>query len=222
MKRRRVKITGLGFVTPAGIGKEEFWQGILEPVSRVTSLKKYPEEAGAFVSAEVKDFRLENYMPNVPSKRMPRHTQFALAAASLAARDAGLELPQLRGKGAIVMIGATLMDFGVINKGVDIIVKKGPVNALPTSVTTALVSAIGAAVGESIGGTTRTMSLQSACCSGLDAIGRSAEMIANGEAEIAVCGGGGGAALFSPDAGAQVGRSRPGQPGFPRAAMPAL
>ena len=51
MRRRRVKITGLGFVTPAGIGKEEFWQGILEPVSRVTATKKFPEEAGAFVAA---------------------------------------------------------------------------------------------------------------------------------------------------------------------------
>ena len=48
MKRRRVKITGLGFVTPAGIGKEEFWSGILEPVSRVTAKKNYPEEAGPF------------------------------------------------------------------------------------------------------------------------------------------------------------------------------
>ncbi len=215
MKRRRVKITGLGFVTPAGIGKEEFWRGILEPVSRVTALKKYPEEAGAFVSAEVKDFRLENYMPNVPGKRMPRHTQFAMAAAALAARDAGLELPQLRGKGAIVMIGATLMDFGVINKGVEIIVKKGPVNALPTSVTTALVSAIGAAVGESIGGTTRTMSLQSACCSGLDAIGRSAEMIANGEAEIAVCGGAEAPLYFHPMLELKLAGLAPGNPDFP-------
>ena len=66
MKRRRVKITGLGFVTPAGIGRDEFWQGILEPISRVTPSTKYPSEAGAFVSAEVKDFRLEDFLPNVP------------------------------------------------------------------------------------------------------------------------------------------------------------
>ncbi len=215
MKRRRVKITGLGFVTPAGIGKDEFWQGILEPVSRVTAATKYPEEAGAFVSAEVKDFRLEDYLPNVQGKRMPRHTQFALAAATLAAQDAGLTLQQLRGQGAIVMIGATLMDFGVINKGVDIIVKKGPINALPTSVATALVSAIGAAVSEAIGGTTRSMSLQSACCSGLDAVGRSAEMIANGEAHIAVCGGSEAPLFFHPMLELKLAGLAPGNPDFP-------
>jgi len=215
MKRRRVKITGLGFVTPAGIGKEAFWDGILEPVSRVKHATKFPEEAGAFVSAEVKDFRLEDYLPNVPGKRMPRHTQFALTAAHLAAKDAGLALTDLRGQGAIVMIGATLMDFGVINKGVEIIVKKGPINALPTAVTTALVSAIGATVGEAIGGTTRTMSLQSACCSGLDAIGRSAEMIASGEAEFAVCGGSEAPLYFHPMLELKLAGLAPGNPHLP-------
>ena len=215
MKHRRVKITGLGFVTPAGIGKEEFWSGILEPVSRVTAATKYPEEAGAFVAAEVKGFKLENYYSDAPSKRMPRHTQFALAAAALAAQDVGMTLPQLRGKGALVMIGATLMDFGVINKGVEIILRKGPNNALPTSVSNALVSAIGAAVGDAIGGTTRTMSLQSACCSGLDAIGRSAEMIANGEAEIAICGGSEAPLYFHPMLELKLAGLAPGNPDHP-------
>ena len=215
MKRRRVKITGLGFVTPAGTGKDAFWQGILEPVSRVVAAKKFPDEAGAFVAAEVKGFHLDHYAGGANSKRMPRHTQFALAAAALAAEDAGLSLPQLRDRGALVMIGATLMDFGVINKGVDIIVRKGPINALPTSVSSALVSAIGAAVGEAIGGTTRTMSLQSACCSGLDAIGRSAEMIANGEAEIAVCGGAEAPLYFHPMLELKLAGLAPGNPDFP-------
>ncbi|MEO6874724.1 MAG: beta-ketoacyl synthase N-terminal-like domain-containing protein [Opitutaceae bacterium] len=211
MKRRRVKITGLGFVTPAGIGKDKFWQGILEPISRVTVATKYPEGAGAFVSAEVPDFRLDRYY-YTDSKRMPRHTQFALAAAALAAKDAGFELSDFRDQGAIVMIGATLMDFGVINKGVDIIVRKGPLNALPTAVSTALVSAIGATVGEAIGGTTRTMSLQSACCSGLDAIGRAAEMIANGEGEIAVCGGAEAPLYFHPMLELKLAGLAPGNP----------
>ena len=53
MKRRRVKITGIGFVTPAGIGKEAFLRGIMEPVSRVVAVTRFPEDAGAFVAAEV-------------------------------------------------------------------------------------------------------------------------------------------------------------------------
>lgn len=189
MKRRRVKITGIGFVTPAGIGKEEFLRQIQEPVSRVCALTRFPEEAGPFVGAEVKNFKLERFVEAENSRRMPRHTQFALAATSLAVRDAGILLDDVRELGALVMIGATLMDFGAINKGVDLILRRGASSAMPTSVESALVSGIGAAVSELVGGSTRAMSLQSACCSGLDAIGRAADMISTGETEIAICGG---------------------------------
>ncbi len=189
MKRRRVKITGLGFVTPAGIGKAEFLQGIQEPVSRVTVINRFPEEAGPFVAAEIKAFKLERIVPEANSKRVPRHTQLAMAATALALRDAGLDFADLRDANALVMIGATLMDFGTINKGVDMILRHGRFSGMPTSVASALVSGIGAAIGELIGAPTRAMSLQSACCSGLDAIGRAADIIATGEAEVAVCGG---------------------------------
>jgi 3-oxoacyl-(acyl-carrier-protein) synthase len=155
---------------------------------------------------------MDDHVAGVSSKRMPRHTQLALAAASLAAEDAGITLTGLREAGALVMIGATLMDFGVINKGVELILRKGPNNALPTSVASALVSAIGASVGELIGGTTRTMSLQSACCSGLDAIGRAAEMISVGEADIAVCGGSEAPLYFHPMLELKLAGLAPGNP----------
>jgi len=92
MKRRRVKITGIGFVTPAGIGKEAFWQGILEPVSYVAAVKRFPEEAGAFVASEVRGFKPQDYVLLSGGKKLPRHTQFALAAVALALKDAGLTI----------------------------------------------------------------------------------------------------------------------------------
>jgi 3-oxoacyl-[acyl-carrier-protein] synthase II len=215
MKRRRVKITGLGFVTPAGIGKPAFWQGILEPVSRVTAVKKFPEEAGAFVAAEVKGFKLENYVSDVSSKRMPRHTQFAVAAAALALGDAGLSLAALRGRSPLVMIGASLMDFGSINKGVDIIVRKGPVNGLPSSVFSASVSSISGTLGELIGGVTRTLALQSACCAGTDAIGHAADMVARGETDLALCGGTEAPLFFHPMLELRMAGLAPGNPENP-------
>lgn len=189
MKRRRVKITGIGPVTPAGIGREEFWKGILEPVSRVGVCNKFPEEAGPFVAAEVKGFRLENYLPSIGTKRMPRHTQFALGAACLAIADAGLTMSSLRHLAPLVVIGASLMDFGSINKGVDLVLRRGPINALPGSVFSASVSSISGTIGEVIGGTPRTLALQSACCAGLDAIGHATQLVAAGEVDFALCGG---------------------------------
>jgi 3-oxoacyl-(acyl-carrier-protein) synthase len=215
MNRRRVKITGIGFVTPAGVGRAEFERGILEPKSRVVRLDRFPAEAGAFVCAEVPDFKLEQHAPGVNSKRMPRHTQFAIAASALAVADAGLKLSDLRDQRVLVMIGAALMDFGTINKGVDLILRNGPVSALPTSVSSALVSGIGAAVCELIGGSTRMMAVQSACCSGLDAIGRAADMIATGEVDVAICGGTEAPLHFHPMLELKLAGLSPGNPEWP-------
>jgi len=215
MKRRRVKITGIGPVTPAGIGREAFWRGILEPISRVSKLKRFPEEAGPFVAAEIKDFRLENFVQGISSKRMPRHTQFALAAAALALADAGLTLTDLRGHTPVIIVGASLMDFGAINKGVDIIIRKGPINGLPTSVFSASVSSIGGTIGEIIGGTTRTLALQSACCAGSDAIGHAAEMVATGQADLALCGGTESPLFFHPMLELKMAGLSPSNPDHP-------
>ncbi|WP_414662875.1 beta-ketoacyl-[acyl-carrier-protein] synthase family protein [Horticoccus sp. 23ND18S-11] len=189
MKRRRVKITGIGFVTPAGIGRTQFWYAIQSSASYARVLKSLPEEAGVFVGMEVPNFQPEPTLTTAAIKRLPRHTQFALTAAKLALSDAKLSFSSLRNCSPLVVVGASLMDFGSINKGIDLILRKGPTSALPSTVFTASVSSIGGAIGEAIGGTTRTLTLQSACCAGSDAIGQAADMVANGEAEVALCGG---------------------------------
>jgi 3-oxoacyl-[acyl-carrier-protein] synthase II len=215
MNRRRVKITGLGFVTPAGIGKEEFFRGINEPISRVSVVRRFPEEAGTFVAAEVKHFTLDAYLPEVNTKRMPRHTQFALAAASLALADAGLTMRDLRGQAPLIIVGASLMDFGTINKTVDLILRKGVVNGLPSSVFAASVSSISGTIGEMIGGATRTLALQSACCAGSDSIGHAAEMVATGAADIALCGGTEAPLYFHPMLELKMAGLAPGNPEWP-------
>jgi 3-oxoacyl-(acyl-carrier-protein) synthase len=189
MKRRRVKITGIGFVTPAGIGREEFLRQIQEPISRVVACKRFPEDAGAFVAGEVKNFKIESYVNGANPKRMPRHTQFALGATVLALRDAEIDLKEAREHNPVIMIGAALMDFGTIGKIFERVAKSGLLSAVSTSVSDSLVSGIGAAIGAFIGGTTRAMSYQSACCSGLDAIGEAAGLVATGETDLAICGG---------------------------------
>ena len=68
--RRRVKITGIGPVTPAGIGREAFYQGINESVSRVRSITRFDPSAGQFMGAEVAGFDLKNYAPNENSRRL--------------------------------------------------------------------------------------------------------------------------------------------------------
>lgn len=188
MKRRRVKITGLGFVTPAGIGKEEFKTGILEYRSRVSVINRFPEEAGAFIAAEIPDFSVAKYSDLPSAARLPRHTQFALVASNLALKDSGISWEQIPSYAPVVVIGTSLMDSEIINKTIENVAKKGPRYASSRVVFQGPVAAISAAVADTVGGA-RTLTLQSACCAGSDAIGHAAAMISTGETDLAICGG---------------------------------
>lgn len=187
--KRGVKITGLGFVTPAGIGRSSFVKGILSGQSYVSSVTRFPQEAGPFVASEVKRFKLDEYFSvNGAEKRLPRHTQFAIAATVLALNDAGLQVNDIRALDPVVVTGTSLMDSEVINKTIENVARKGPRYGLSRVVFHGPVASISATVANILGGA-RTLSLQSACCSGADAIGHAAAIIANGEADIAICGG---------------------------------
>jgi 3-oxoacyl-(acyl-carrier-protein) synthase len=186
--KRRVKITGLGFITPAGIGRASFEKGILESRSHVAQIKRFPEEAGPFVASEVKRFNVGDYFQNHGTKRMPRHTQFGLVAAKLALADAGISRETVTALNPVVITGTSLMDSEVINKTIENVARRGPRFALARVVFQGPVASISASIADLLGGA-RTMSLQSACCSGSDAIGHAAALVANGESDLAVCGG---------------------------------
>lgn len=213
VSRRRVKITGIGPVTPAGIGFASFWDGMCQGRSFVSAVNRFHEEAGAFVAAEVKDFALEDIADrDVNTKRMPRHTQFALAAAILALRSAGVDEEELRQMKTAILVGASLMDFGTINKSVELIARKGPIHGLPTAVSTASVSSIAGAISEYFSHSTHTMSFQSACCSGVDAIGHGMMMVATGQAQLVICGGTEAPIYFHPMFELKLAGLAPGNP----------
>src|SRR5258708_6106153 len=187
--RRRVKITGLGPVTPAGIGREEFYRGINESISRVRAITRFDPAAGPFVGAEIVDFDLKRYAPDESPKRMPRHTQFALAAAILAPQDAGLDRRELQGKNPFIITGTTMMDCESVSKTIELVTKKGPRFGLVSSVNQALSVSIADKIAQYLETPSRIMALQTACCSGLDSIGHGAEYVASGQADFVICGG---------------------------------
>ena len=190
MNRRRVKITGIGPVTPAGIGRENFWRGILEPVSRVRAFAKLGSQYGPLVAAYLDNFDIGDHadvtlLPNGSA----RHTLFAVAGSLLALRDAGITIEELKKTNLAIIVGATLMDFGAINSGIDSVTKRGARGAMPRTIYTSNTASIAGAVNNVLGLAARTRAIQSSCCSGLDAIGYAAGLIAGGEIDVAICGG---------------------------------
>lgn len=197
MKRRRVKITGVGLVTPAGIGKEAFISGILSGKSFVDPITRFPQDAGPFVAAEVPRFNVNDFIEDPAAAKLPRHTQFALVASSLALQDACINRAELSALDPLVSTGTSLMDSEVINKTIENVALKGPRFGLARVVFHGPVASVAAAVSDRIGGG-RTISMQSACCSGVDAIGYASEVVASGGADIALCGGAEAPIYFHP------------------------
>lgn len=190
MKRRRVKITGIGPVTPAGVGRESFWKGIQEPVSRVRPYHGLGEEFGPFVATYLDDFDLRQYLKAPgPLLGAARHTQFALAGSVLALNDAGISQGQLQATRSAVIVGASIMDFGGICRTFDSVAKRGARGAQARVVYTANLASIGGAMIQAHRMEAQSMTLQSSCCAGLDALGFGARLIAEGQVDLAICGG---------------------------------
>jgi 3-oxoacyl-[acyl-carrier-protein] synthase II len=187
MTRRRVKITGIGPVTPAGIGREAFLRGINEPISRVQRVSKLKDK-GAFIAAEVPEFKVTDWIEVDGSiKRLPRQTQFALAGTALALKDAGLSRQELAGRNPVILNGSSLMDSELVCKTITGVVTKGPKYANTTVIFEAPPISVAGHIADWIDTPSRIIALQTACCSGIDALGHGTEMIATGQTDIAIC-----------------------------------
>lgn len=190
MNRRRVKITGIGPVTPAGIGREAFWNGILEPVSRVRPYKKFGDDYGPLVAAYIDDFDVHKYVKrgSVP-KGASRQSLFAVAGAVLALQDAGIPLHEANRARCAIVTGSSLMDLGAIGDAIDAVNRRGIRGAQPRVLYAMGISSVPSTVNDALGLSGRTMAVSTQCDAGMDAIAYAAELVAAGKADIALCGG---------------------------------
>jgi len=206
MRKKRIVVTGLGPVTPIGIGKEPFWRALMDGKTGV-DLIDFPnfdmEQFKTRIGAQLKDFSLDDYLPFHKGDRyMGRASQFALVGAKLALEDAEIELLHREGVegryelnhsdpfkiGAILGVAAENMD--ILEGAYDNLVKHGGPRritpfALPHVYTSSVVSNITERFG--IRGTTYVVS--SACASASHAIATSYTRLQDGPEEMMLTGG---------------------------------
>lgn len=191
--RRRVKITGIGPVTPAGIGRAAFFDGINEPVSRIRVLDFSdiaPDRyAGPFIGATVEGFDLLDYAPDDYPNRLALHTQFGYVGALLALEDAGVSIAEFGDSNPIVVTGTSVMDVDKISRGIMAVLKRGSRVAPSSIIYETSVVNVAAKIADLVTGNCRQITLQTSCCSGLDAVGRAYELISGGETNLVVAGG---------------------------------
>ena len=132
MSRRRVVVTGLGLVTPIGIGVNESWNNALSGVSGITKITKFDASAFASqVAGEVKDFDPSKYLPPKETRRIDTFIQYGLVAGIEAFNDSGLEVNEQNAERIGVAIGSGIGGLGMIESTNDTYDDSGPRRVSP-------------------------------------------------------------------------------------------
>lgn len=189
----KVVVTGVGVVAPNGIGKEAFWETLLAGKSAIAPITLFDaSKHPCRIAGEVKNFDLKSLVEGVngKQKRIARQTQLALAAATLALKDARVTedmLPNGCVFPLILGIGCAPMD--IIEEGMTRLLNHGPLRVPSYTVYSGQPHHAASHVAQYVPMLTQSITISSACAAGLDSIGMAADQIRSGRTSIALCGG---------------------------------
>lgn len=187
---RRVAVTGIGLVTPIGVGLEQNWTSLMEGKSGVGPITRF--DASAFstkIAAEVKDFRPEEFIPRKELRKMDPFLQLALGAARLAFEDAGLKLgPGLSERTGVIM-GCGLGGLSTIEEGHKLLLESGPKRISPFFIPMLIGNMAPGLISIYHGAKGPNLSIQTACAAGTHAIGQAFHMVRSGLSDAMVTGG---------------------------------
>ena len=192
MTKRRVVITGMGAVTPCGIGVNKFWNSLLEGKSGVSLIEAIDTEKHKVkIAAEIKDadFNPEDYMDSKDAKRMDRFTQFAMVAADEAIADSGIDEANIDPYRIGVMVSSAAGGFKTFEKNHMAMIEKGPTKGSPFTVPMLIVDMASGRVSMKHGYKGVNKAVVSACATGSHSIGDAFRTIQYGDADVMVAGG---------------------------------
>jgi 3-oxoacyl-[acyl-carrier-protein] synthase II len=190
-RQAEVVISGLGIVSPIGIGAEQFWASALAGESGIGSLSRFDGSklpAPCRVVGEVRNFRPELWMKDVDAKHAGRFSQFAVAATSLALKDCSLSIGELPPECVQVSLGTSMSGVVDIHESSFAAFLQHE-DVVPWTVLEFPAHAATSHVAIQAGARGRTMSVATACAAGLDAIAEGARSVARGDATVVIAGG---------------------------------
>lgn len=187
---RRIVITGIGVVTPIGIGCEQFWTNLLEGRSGIAPVKSFDTSAyNVHRGAEVKEFNAEDFVLNLDAAHLGRASQFAIAAARLALADAGVEIGSLDRKRAGVSMGTTSGEPREVERFDDLYVSKNLDQIGPEFLKLYPCHVIAAHVASELNFAGVNTMIPTACAAGNYAIANALDVMRAGRADLMLAGG---------------------------------
>lgn len=187
---RRVVVTGLGPVTSIGIGKEEYWDSLIEGRSGISHITNFDTEGyTTTIGSEVKNFDPEKYIDKKEAKRMDRFAQFAIAGTQLALEDSGLDLDSIDKRRVGVILGSGVGGIETLEREHTKLMERGAKRVSPFFIPMMISNMGPGQITMYYGFKGPSFTITTACASGNHAIGESFRMIQRGDADIIVTGG---------------------------------
>lgn len=190
MEKRRVVVTGVGAVTPLGNDVETTWKNLIAGVSGVGPLTRLnADEYPAKVAAELKDFNIESYIEKKDARKMDRFTHYAIAAATMAVKDAELEINDENAPRVGVWIGSGIGGMETFENQFETFLNRGYKRVSPFFVPMIIPDMAAGQVSIMLGAKGINSCTVTACATGTNSIGDAFKVIQRGDADVMVTGG---------------------------------
>lgn len=190
MSKRRVVITGLGIVSPVGIGLQESWSNILAGKSGITRITRFdPTLFASQIAGDVKNFDVGQYLNAKDARRMDVFIQYGMVAAIEAVKDAGLQVTEENAERIGVNIGSGIGGLPLIEETHNIYLAGGPRKISPFFIPASIINMIAGNLSILYGFKGPNLAMVTACSTATHCIGDSARMIEYGDADVMVAGG---------------------------------
>ncbi|VXC76129.1 MULTISPECIES: beta-ketoacyl-ACP synthase II [Serratia] len=190
MSKRRVVVTGLGMLSPVGNTVESTWNALLAGQSGISLIDHFDTTAYATRFAGlVKNFNSEDFISRKDARKMDAFIQYGIAAGMQAMQDAGLEINELNATRIGAAIGSGIGGLGLIEENHSSLVNGGPRKISPFFVPSTIVNMIAGHLTIMYGMRGPSISIATACTSGVHNIGHAARIIAYNDADVMLAGG---------------------------------
>ncbi|NWF98187.1 MAG: beta-ketoacyl-ACP synthase II [Nitrospirae bacterium] len=190
MDKRRVVVTGLGMITPLGIGVKKSWENLIAGKSGIRRITQF--DASSFptqIAGEVEGFNPEDYIEPKEIKKMDRFIHFAIAAAQMAMDDSGLKITEANAERTGVIVGSGIGGLNSIEYYHNVYLQKGPRRITPFFIPMLVVNLASGQISIRFGAKGPNSAVVTACATGSHAIGDAFKIIQRGDADIMIAGG---------------------------------
>ncbi len=190
MDKRRVVITGLGIVSPLGMGLEKSWDALVKGRCGIREITRF--EASGYpvrIAGEVPDFDPSDFIPRKELKKMDLFIQYALVAGLMAVEDSGLEITDENARRVGVYVGAGIGGLPAIEHWHKVLQNKGPERITPFFIPMVIINLASGQISIRTGARGPNDSSVTACATGTHSVGDAFRIIQRGSADAMIAGG---------------------------------